>query len=110
MSADGSSSRVNGTSEERPRSTSNLGPDGWSRPATLLPQLCADDVSQALNDYRLAQLRVNEAGPIHRDAELANAVAALADRPTLPDAPLLSYAAAMPSDRATDVHQDAGDE
>jgi AbiV family abortive infection protein len=77
----------------------DLGPGGWLRPATLTPQVCADDVTDGLNDYRLAKLRVEEAAEVHNDIELADAVRALVGRPTLPEAPLLSIEAALPADQ-----------
>jgi AbiV family abortive infection protein len=71
--------------------------DTWLRPSDLMPQVCADEVQTALNDYRSAKLRVEEAASIHQDSQLADAVNALVNRPTLRETPLISIAAGLPS-------------
>jgi hypothetical protein len=71
--------------------------DTWSKPKDLDPQACADELQGAINDYINAWLRIEEAVSVHGDNQLAEAVAALARRPTLPPAPRLSIAAQLPS-------------
>ena len=73
--------------------------DAWSRPCQLHPADCAGDVVDALNDYTNARLRIEEAESVHDDHELAAAVAALANRPTLPATSWLSLDAMLPPHR-----------
>jgi AbiV family abortive infection protein len=78
-----------------------LNGDAWSRPCDLDPQDCADEVQNAINDYTNARLRcIEEAATIHGDHQLAEAVAALMQRPTFPPTPQLSIEAMLPPSHA----------
>jgi hypothetical protein len=74
--------------------------DVWSAPCDLDPQKCADEVIDAVNDYTLARMRIDEAATVHEDHRLAEAVAA-SGGPVLPPSPRISIEASLPSAAAS---------
>jgi hypothetical protein len=65
----------------------DLADDVRSRPGDLDPPVCASEVVDAMNDYTGARGRIQQAAVLHDDHQLASAIAALTNPPTIPPTP-----------------------
>jgi len=61
----------------------DLDDDGWSRPSDLDPRDCLREVQEAVSDYFGASDKISR-WVIHDDKPLAQAIAALPEKPTFP--------------------------
>lgn len=64
---------------------------GWSKPSDVSPAKCAKALAEAINDYSLVKSNMENPALTGDDA-LVEALAALTDKPDLPQAPLMSGA------------------